>query len=47
MKIYELARGDRFTVPELPDVPTLTFTDDGQVCNIAGYVECLQECAGG
>lgn len=51
MKIHELARGDKFTVPALPDVPVLTFdhmdgfysyatTDDGQVCNIAGYVEC-------
>lgn len=51
MKIYELQRGDRFTVPALPNLPPLTFdhmygmycyatTDDGQVCNIAGYVEC-------
>ena len=53
MKIYELARGDRFTVPALPDVPVLTFdhmdgfysyavSDDGQVVNIAGYAECVR-----
>lgn len=53
MKIYELARGDRFTVPALPDVPVLTFdhmdgiysyavSDDGQVVNIKGYVECVK-----
>lgn len=54
MKIYELTRGDRFTVPELPNVPPLTFdhmdgmycyatTDDGQVCNIKGWVECVRD----
>lgn len=54
MKIYELKRGDRFTVPELENVPPLTFshmdgmycyatTDDGQVANIAGYAECVRE----
>jgi len=54
MKIYELARGDRFTVPALPDVPVLTFghmdgmyycyatTDDGQVCYIGAGVECVR-----
>jgi len=53
MKIYELQRGDRFTVPALPDVPVLTFdhmdgfysyavSDDGQVVNIAGYAECVR-----
>ena len=58
MKIHELARGDRFTVPALPDVPVLTFdhmdgmycyatTDDGQVCNIAGYAECVRVAEGG
>lgn len=54
MKIHELTRGQRFTVPALPECPTLTFdhmdgmychakTDDGQVCNVAGYVECEVE----
>ena len=53
MKIYELKRGDRFTVPLAPDLPPLTFdhmdgfysyavSDDGQVCNIAGYAECVR-----
>lgn len=53
MKIYELRRGEWFTVPELPNVPPLRFdhmdgaycyaeTDDGQVCNIAGYVEAVR-----
>ena len=51
MKIYKLHRGARFRVPELPNLPPLTFshmdgmycyatTDDGQVANIAGFAEC-------
>lgn len=54
MKIHELNKGDRFTVPALPDMPELTFshmdgmycyatTDDGQVANIAGYCDCERE----
>jgi hypothetical protein len=54
VKIYELARGDVFTVPDLPNVPPLRFdrmdgmycyaeTEDGQVCNIKGWVECVKE----
>ena len=54
MMIYELNRGDRFTVPELPDLPAATFrhldgmycyaeTDDGQIVNITGWTECLRE----
>jgi hypothetical protein len=54
VKIYELKRNDRFTVPDLYDMPVLTFshmdgmycfarTDDGQVANIAGYAECERE----
>jgi hypothetical protein len=32
MKIHELARGDKFTVPALPDVPALTFDHmDGEL----------------
>ena len=52
MEIWELKRGDKFTVPDLPDVPVLTFdhmdgmycyakTEDGQVVNIAGYADCV------
>jgi hypothetical protein len=51
VKIYELTRGDMFTVPELTDMPPLRFdhmdgmycyaaTEDGQIVNIAGYVDC-------
>lgn len=54
VKIYELQRGDKFSVPQAPGVPVLTFdhmdgmycyatTDDGQVCNIAGWTECQKE----
>lgn len=53
MEIWELKRGDRFTVPDLPNVPVLTFdhmdgmycyaeTEDGQVVNIAGYIDCAK-----
>lgn len=53
MEIWELKRGDRFTVPDLPNVPVLTFdhmdgmycyakTRDGQVVNIAGAVDCVK-----
>lgn len=53
MEIWELKRGDRFTVPDLPNVPTLTFdhmdgmycyakTEDGQIANIAGAVDCVK-----
>lgn len=52
MKIYELKRGDCFTVPELPKLPSLIFdhmdgmycyaeTEDGQIVNINGGVECV------
>lgn len=51
--IYELRRGERFTVPELPNLPALTFdhmdgmycyaeTDDGQIAHISGGVACVR-----
>lgn len=51
--IYELRRGDRFTVPDLPGMLVLTFdqmdgmyaealTDDGQFVRIAGGVACVR-----
>lgn len=54
MKIYELNKGDRFSVPKLPNLPPLVFshmdgmycyatTDDGQIANIAGYAECVRD----
>lgn len=49
-RIFELRRGDRFTVPGLPSVLTFDHMDGmycfattatGHVCNIAGGVECV------
>lgn len=53
MKIFELRRGDWFKVAELPELPILRFdhmdgfycyaeTADGQVANIAGFVEAVR-----
>lgn len=52
--IATLKRGERFTVPALPNVPVLTFghldgmysystTDDGQVCHLAAWTPVVRE----
>lgn len=56
--IHTLERGDRFTVPALPDLPPLTFdcmdgmychatTDDGQVVHIKAWAERVRVDGGG